>query len=120
MPIIVSSSTHWKGTVTLADYFNHEQVTLIEDAFSLPEELKDQAELFKSVMDKKKVAAILKCVTEWHIVSAEDKKIPPFPNPPTADTFPFTPRPASSKFIEWLFSEVRKIYFGELQIPNES
>jgi hypothetical protein len=41
------------------------------------------------------------------------------PDPVTFEAIPLTPRPESHAFIDWIFSEIKKIYLGELQIPNE-
>jgi hypothetical protein len=39
--------------------------------------------------------------------------------PPTADTFPMSPRKATHDLIAWIFGEAWRIYIGELEIPNE-
>lgn len=56
--------------------------------------------------------AILRCVERFEIEN--------MPSTLTAETFPMTPRAASSALIKLLWDELQNIYNGETSIPNES
>lgn len=114
--VIKSPSTIWTGSVHFADPLTMPQVHEIEKAMDLtsPEELKqfadDNGKVKKLVVDERQLPAILACVEKWEIES--------FPATVTLETFPATPRGQSHEFIRWLFSEIYKIYIGEIAIPN--
>ena len=76
----------------------------------MPEGLDKDGQIFFTVMDKPQLAGILACVEKWELSN--------FPENVTIETFPFSPRKASHELIEWLFGEIRKVYLGELDIPN--
>lgn len=109
--VVTSPSKRFSGTVTLYEPLTLSQVELIEAAFGIPEIEKD-GRLWFTVLDKLQIPAILACVETWNIPSLE-------PLPPTLDSFPMTPRKASHDFIAWLFDEIRQVYLGEVEIPNE-
>jgi hypothetical protein len=110
--IITSPSARWVGSVTLADPLNMLQVELFEAGLKLPDEAMGEGTVYLTVLDKPMVPALLACVETW---SLKD-----FPASPTLETFPFTPRKDSHELIAWLTGEIRKVYLGEFEIPNES
>jgi hypothetical protein len=108
--VITSPSKRWKGSVTIADQLYLPQVELIE--IGLEPILSNKTDsIFLTVLDKPKMPAILACVESWNLEN--------FPNPPTVENFPMSPRKASHDLITWLFTEIRNVYIGELEIPNE-
>ena len=110
--VITSPIARWAGTVTIADPLTLPQVELFEAALELPAEAADKdGRVFLTVLDKPQIPALLACVEKWALSG--------FPESVTADTFPMTPRKASHDLIAWLFGEIRKVYLGELEIPNE-
>ena len=54
---------------------------------------------------------LLDCVEQWRLSNIA--------SPPTVDTFPGTPRPATLKLVAWLLNEVTALYKGnEESDPN--
>jgi hypothetical protein len=87
---------------------------LYEAALELPESVKSMKEgerFFWTVTDKQAIPAVIACVEKWELKD--------FPEQPTVETFPWSPRKDSHELIDWLMGEIRKIYQGELEIPNE-
>jgi hypothetical protein len=113
MPRIVNSPVaRWAGSVTLADPLNMLQAELLEAGMEPLKDLSEDGRVLFTVLDKQQIPAILACVVKWDLSD--------FPNPPTVENFPWTPRKDSHDLIAWLSGEIRKIYFGELEIPNGS
>lgn len=75
-----------------------------------PDEVGTDGRIWLSVMDSKRIPAICACVEKWELEN--------FPQSVTPDTFPASPRKDTAQLIEWLYLEIRQIYFGDLQIPN--
>jgi len=104
----------WRGTVEIFDRLHLSQVELVEEA------LLDEGEQVKNIpesgrirftqLDKPKLPALLACVEKWNLSD--------FPDSVTVDTFPMTPRKAAHELIETIFDEIRKVFNGELQVPN--
>ena len=109
--VITSPVKRWAGTVTIADALTLPQVELFEAGLEHPDNMPEDGRVFFTVLDKPQVPAILACVEKWELSN--------FPPSVTLETFPFTPRKNSHELIAWLFGEIRKIYLGELEIPNE-
>ena len=109
--VITSPSKRWPGTVTIADPLNMAHVDALEKAMSWPDDVQDGKPILYTVMDKPAVSALLVCVEAWNLEN--------FPSPPTAETFPFSPRKDSHDLIQWIFEEIRQVYLGEQLIPNE-
>lgn len=107
--IITSPVSQWQGTVTIADPLYLPQVEAIEAAFDFKP---DGEKVWLSVLDKNKLPAIFACVEKWNLEN--------FPDAPTLETFPLSPRPASTKLITWLWQEICAVYLGEVIVPNES
>ena len=87
------------------------QAEAFETGLSLPDGLSKDGQIFFTILDKPQLSSILLCVEKWELVN--------FPESVTADTFPFSPRKDSHELIAWLFGEIRKVYLGELEVPNE-
>ena len=135
----------WAGEVIIADPLTLPQAELIQDGFKKdePDELinarnkyflyikehgeegKEAEDLrlnllllyeknrqFYTVADKRQLPAIFACVEKWDLSN--------FPKEPSPQNFPMSPREDSHKLIDWLFSEIKKVYYGEAEIPNES
>lgn len=125
MKRIESSSKKWAGYVILHDPLNLEQVFAIEDVQDKSTEIEASKFLkivnekganigasWSSRMDKLIIPAVVLCVAEWHLEN--------FPENPTVDNFPATPRKETRILIDWLWEEVNKIYMGEMEeLPNE-
>src|SRR5574343_977693 len=123
MKKINSPSKRWPGHVVLHDPLNLEQVFAIEDAQDAATELEPSKFLQKvnelgqvqvsttwsSRVDGLLIPAILKCVNEWHLEN--------FPDEPNLEYFPATPRKDARELIDWLWSEIDKLYTGVVDIP---
>ena len=108
---IVSPSKRWPGKVTVADPMTLPQAEAFEAGLSLPDDAKEKGgNVFLSVVDKTQLPTILACVEKWELGN--------FPESPSLETWPFSPRRESHQLIAWLFDEIRKVYLGELEVPN--
>lgn len=132
----------FEGSVVFHDPLNIEQVFAIEEAQDKANSLEDietSAFLTKALKAKDRldaqvkgeepklgddfvarwssktdhlfIPAIVLCVKEWHLANTPEKV--------TVENFPMSPRLASSQLIDWLWSEILKIYQGETEVPNE-
>ena len=54
---------------------------------------------------------VLKCVDEWQLDN--------FPDNPSVENFPGTPRLAAASLIDWLVTGVTSIYAGDALTPDE-
>jgi hypothetical protein len=108
---ITSPSKRWTGTVTLAEPLFLPQAEAIDMALQAPPGYEEKATIPYTALDKWHFPAILACVEKWNLAG--------FPDPVTIETIPMTPRPESHALIEWIFLEIKKIYIGEQEIPNE-
>ncbi len=106
--VITSPLQRWAGEVTISDPLTLAQAHLIEDGLTQPEG--EGGRIWFTVIDEKQMPAILACVESWNLTN--------FPEKVTAENFPASPRGDSHKLIDWLFSEIRKVYFGEAEVPN--
>ena len=109
--VITSPIKRWAGSVTLSDPLTLPQVELFEAGLEIPASVSEDGRVYFTVLDKPQLPAILACVEKWELAN--------LPDPVTLETFPMSPRKASHELIAWLFGEIRKIYLGELDIPNE-
>lgn len=107
--IITSPIQRWAGAVTIADPLTISQAQLIEAGMTLPENGED-GRVWLSVIDGMQLPAIFACVEKWELAN--------IPEALTIDNFPASPRVDSHKLIDWLFTEIRKVYFGEAEVPN--
>lgn len=108
---ITSPVKRWSGTVTISDPMTLPQAEAFEAGLILPDKIDENGKIFLTALDKPQVPAILACVEKWELAD--------FPNPVAVENFPFSPRKDSHDLIEWMFSEIRKIYLGESDVPNE-
>lgn len=108
--VVISPIERFKGSVTIADPLTLPQAHLIEAGMTPPEDGAD-GRVWLTVIDDKQLPAIFGCVEKWELEN--------MPASLTAENFPASPRVDSHKLIEWLFTEIRKVYFGEISIPNE-
>jgi hypothetical protein len=112
---IKSPFEKWAGSVTLADPLTLAQAELIEAGMQAPDGIKAEVEkdriVFYTTFDKTQLPALFGCVEKWELTN--------FPDNPTFETFPFSPRSDSHKLIEWLFQALQEIYTGESKVPNE-
>ena len=109
-----SNIPKYPGYVILPDFLTLPQVMAFEAALGdiNAGPVEAGTKVWFTVLDKDKLTAILLCVSEWHIEG--------LPEQPTADTFPFSPRTASHKLIDWLFGLIRDLWVGDGAdvIPN--
>lgn len=108
--VITSPIERWKGSVTIADPLTFTQAQAIEQGLTMPQE-SDNGRIWLSVIDGNQLPAIFACVEKWELAN--------IPADVTLATFPASPRVASHKLVEWIFSELRSVYLGEAEIPNE-
>lgn len=108
---ITSPVDRFPGTIVLHDQLTLAQCIEVEATFGDPNLTQDGKRAYISPRDMDSLKAVLACSVEWHIDGQVEH--------PTLETFVATPRVATHKLIEWAFREVRQIYFGELQVPNE-
>lgn len=106
---ITSPFKKWAGTVTIADPLTMSQAHAIEAAMTKPEDGED-GRVWLTVIDDMQLPAIFACVEKWELEN--------MPKDLSIHNFPASPRVESHKLIEWLFTEVRKVYFGESVVPN--
>ena len=109
--VIISPIERYKGSVVIADPLTIPQAQAVEAGMTKPE-TDAEGKVFLSVIDGLQLPAIIACVEKWELSN--------LPENITADNFPASPRKDSHKLIDWLYSEIQKVYFGELEIPNES
>lgn len=107
--IITSPIERWAGTVTITDPLTIPQAQLIEAGMTPPQTGED-GRVWLSIIDGKQLPAIFACVEKWELANMPEKI--------TAENFPASPRVDSHKLIDWLFAEIRKVYFGESEVPN--
>lgn len=105
--VITSPIKRWAGTVTIADPLTIPQAQLIEAGLKQPEGHEGESRIWLSVIDAEKLPAVLGCVEKWELENF------------THDPFPASPRADSHKLIDWVFSELFKVYIGEAEVPNE-
>jgi hypothetical protein len=107
--VATSPVEKFSGTVTLYDPLNMAQTLgwekAIHEADILRETIKEGSNVMVTDFNAIYLPAILACVETWSLTG-----IPPSP---TLETFPFSPRLASAKLIDWLIGEISKIYTGE-------
>jgi hypothetical protein len=108
--VITSPSKRWPGSVTLADPLTLPQVELIEAALRPLDNVPEDGQVYLTALDKPQIPAILACVEKWDLQD--------FPVP-TLDTFPMSPRRETHDLIAWIFREMRRVYIGDQEIPNE-
>ncbi len=104
MSKVIQVNGKWAGTVTIADPLTIPQVQLIEAAF-----VEHDGTLYTSTLDAEKLPAIFACVIEWKLNGLEGV---------TLENFPATPRKESHRLVDAIFSELIKIYVGEVEVPN--
>lgn len=101
---ITSPVKEFPGTVILPDYLTMPQALAYERAIRDGSALMEQ-NATPAEYDALTVEAICECVQEWNLDGFEQL---------APDTFPFTPRLASTELINWLFSEIIKLYNPEI------
>lgn len=123
---IDSPSTKWAGHVLLHDPLTLEHVLAWDDMRDETADLPSSKYLAKLNLESKVIElptwsskeqkyllpAILRIVAEWHLEN--------FPEHPTLETFPMSPRGESTRLVNWLYAEIEKIYWGAVDVPNES
>ncbi len=109
MNIEIKGKTY-TGSVRIFDRLTLSQVELIEAAiYDAPEVVDGKVKL--TSLDKPRLPALLACVEKWELSN--------FPEDLSVENFPLSPRRETHNLIDSIFSEIAKIYNGELDIPNE-
>ena len=113
----------FEGKVILHDPLTLPMVLAFEEALTTSGEFHEEKEvdgetlrvlkpnLMPGKRDAEYVKAILPSVEKWELTN--------FPENVTAETFPFTPRRASSELVNTLMLAMFEIYRGEVEVPNE-
>lgn len=125
MKKVISPSKRWAGYVLLHDPLNLDMVFAIEEAQDRATEIEPSKFLQKvsetgvqigttwsSKSDALLIPVFLKCVSEWHLEN--------FPESPSVENFPASPRKDVRELIDWLWEEINKVYTGETEVPNAS
>ena len=115
MPRLITSPVpEFPGTITLCDPLTLQQCYTISVAF---ETIKVNSEDETSTRSKKAYArsrdildALIACSEKWEIQGQPEK--------PTQETFIGSPVDKTNTLLTWAFSELQKIYFGEIVVPN--
>ena len=101
---IESPVKEFPGSITLPNHLTMPQALAYEkavrDGSALIEEEASQTS-FDAVM----VTAICECVEEWNLDDFGQLSL---------ETFPSTPRGASSELVNWIFGELAKMYNPEI------
>lgn len=109
--VITSPVDRWPGTITLPDYLSFPQEAEWEDAIEAAggEELAliDAASKPRPAMAL--LPAILGIVQEWRLEG--------FPEYPTLDTFPATPKLSSARLLAWIIGEIAALYEEAITVP---
>ena len=108
---IISKSDKWPGSVVLADPLTLPQVEALEAEFDYKPDLPEGAQVWHTVVDKRLIPVILQVTEKFDLEH--------FPQTPTLETWPLTPRKDSHLFILWLWEEIIKVYNGAQEVPNE-
>lgn len=110
MPKVIESPVkRWAGRVTIADPLTLPQAQAIEASLDKSGDIKTvDGKLWLSTIDENKLPAVMVCVEKWELSNF------------TPDPFPASPRVDSHKLIDWIYSEIIKVYSGEAEVPNES
>lgn len=104
--VITSPVKRYPGTVTISDPLTFPQAVAFENAIGSTREGQGLTEANHLC-----VPGILKCAEEWRLAN--------FPEQPTADTWPATPRKSSAELIAWLVEEITEVYKEAEPDPNE-
>lgn len=109
MPKVITSPVkQFPGTVTLTEPLFLPQAEVIEEALDFKV---DGDTIRITTLDKKYLPAVFACVEKWDLVN--------FQVDPAAQTIQMSPRRASHEVVDWIWSEIIKIYIGESEVPNE-
>ena len=120
--IIISPVKNFAGTVTIPARLTLPQVGAWEAATAEQTELiqkliQDKVELYSTYeVDKIFVPVLCELVEKWELKDLATGE--PIDEKLSLDTFPATPRKAAHELVDWLTSEVRKVFLGETEIPN--
>lgn len=106
--VIESPVEKFPGSVTLSDPLNMSQTLGWEKAVRAAQALAEP--VFLTDLNAVYLPTLLACIEAWNLTGV--------PSSPTLETFPFSPRLASAKLIDWLIGEITKVYAGE-EIPEE-
>src|SRR5687767_3844181 len=134
---LTSPVKRFPGTVIVPDYLTPEQVFAIEDCqFNARDYFKEntteterlitnaKGEEVKAIESNSRfswlrfrshyIPAIVLCVKEWHLENFSLNGH----GGASYETFPMTPAEDVSDLLEWVFSELVKIYNGASNVPN--
>lgn len=101
---ITSPVKEFPGTVTLPNHLTMPQALAYEQAVRDGSALTEQGAL-PTEYDAVYLRAVCECVEEWGLDGFEQLSV---------DTFPATPRQASTELVVWLFGELVKLYNPEI------
>lgn len=111
---ITSPVNRWHGTVEIAEPITEAQAIEIERTQAIIKDAQSKADsenfndLREALGKSAKLRVIEACVEKWNLENF------------TSNPFPFSPKVAAQKLIEWLYDEILLVYIGESEIPNES
>ncbi len=110
---VYSKVAKFPGSVVLTDPLTLPQVLELEEGIDEHDALIDSGERSRAVLSKVLVPTLCKVIVECHLQG--------WPEHPSLDTWPASPRGATADVTDWLIEEVRQIYIGDAQtVPFES
>jgi hypothetical protein len=109
--VIISPIERYKGSVTIADPLTIPQAQAVERGMVSPT-IDADGKVWLSFYDGNQIYGVIACVEKWSLENLPDNL--------TVDSFPASPRKETHQLIDWIYSEIQKVYFGELLIPNVS
>ena len=105
---ITSPVDKWPGTVTLHDPLTFPQVLAFQDAIDEVRGLSGEPTV--SRVNYTMMSGVCICVEAWDLSGG-------FPEHPTPETFPATPRTSSAELASWLISEITDLFAEANEVP---
>jgi hypothetical protein len=107
--VITSPVAQFPGTVTLAEPLTFPQFLAWQDAVTAMRDLIDQDEPDASRAEQALLPGLCACIETWNLNGGQQY---------TPETFPATPRAASSQLIAWLLRETTALITAADADPN--
>jgi hypothetical protein len=105
--VITSPVKRFPGTVTLSDPLTFPQAIAFEDGLAAVRSDREAGSITKVRFAL--LPGVLACVEAWRLGN--------FPESPSVDSFPSTPRQSVAELIDWLVGEVSALYQESEEVP---